>query len=346
VIRSGLVVSLLAMTLATPASAATIVLDRSGSPPMLILAGEIVRGDGERFAEAAAGLDAAVVMLASPGGNMLAGLRIGQVVRGQKFSTLVPDGALCASACAYIWLGGLQRFMQPRGLVGFHAAYVVRDGAKLESGAGNALVGAYLSRLGLSDDAILYISATAPEQITWLTREAAERVGIQVTSLPSSTAPDEVSKQPASPVPGKGASPILSDNPADRARALAERYFLAWSGSNDSALRAFAGFYAPRVEFYGAATERATLLKQKTDFTIRWPERVYAVRGASLQVACAGTDTRCRVSGIVDWDTRSAPRRQRSVGSANFEFWVETAAGNPRIVSETGSVLSRAFSVE
>jgi PAN domain len=70
--------------------------------------------------------------------------------------------------------------------IGFHASYVQQNGQNKENGLGNALVGAYLNQLGLSQAAISYISAAPPEGMTWLTSEDAIRVGIEVAVVDSS----------------------------------------------------------------------------------------------------------------------------------------------------------------
>jgi hypothetical protein len=74
--------------------------------------------------------------------------------------------------------------MGSRAHIGFHAAYVVVNGVPNESGAGNALVGAYLNRIGLSDSAIIYITRAHPTEMTWLTLEQAAKSGIDVAVLP------------------------------------------------------------------------------------------------------------------------------------------------------------------
>lgn len=56
--------------------------------PVVIVLGEFERGDGERFANQVASLERAVVALDSPGGNVVAGLRMGQLIHDRGFSTL------------------------------------------------------------------------------------------------------------------------------------------------------------------------------------------------------------------------------------------------------------------
>ena len=122
-------------------------------------------GDEKRFADAAIRATDATVALSSPGGNMLAGIEIGQAIRLKGFSTLVPEGFQCASACALAWLGGTTRFMGQGATVGFHAIFTTENGQNAVSSAGNAMVGAYLSQLGLSMQAISYITEKQPNDI-------------------------------------------------------------------------------------------------------------------------------------------------------------------------------------
>jgi hypothetical protein len=124
----------------------------------------------------------AIVALKSPGGNLDAGLSIGRQIRENGFSTLVGN-KLCASACALAWLGGTRRYMTSDASIGFHAAYVNQGTFKRESGMANALIGSYLTRLGLSDEAILYLTQAPPDYLNWLDFNAARQIGIEVLLL-------------------------------------------------------------------------------------------------------------------------------------------------------------------
>jgi hypothetical protein len=119
----------------------------------------------------------------SDGGDLIAGLSLGEHIRFRKFSTIVEANKQCASACALAWLGGSQRYMNPKAKIGFHAAYI-GDGARLvERGVPNAIIGAYLTKLGLSYKAVVYVTRAAPSSMTWLTTSDAERLGIVVHSF-------------------------------------------------------------------------------------------------------------------------------------------------------------------
>ena len=154
--------------------------DPSGDFVFIAVEGEIFAGDEKKFTQAALQNDMAIVVLNSPGGSTLAGVEIGKAIRLKGYFTYVPADALCASACGYVWLAGVQRYMEITSKIGFHASFVKENGVNRESGVGNALVGAYLNSLGLSQNAIAYISTAPPESMTWMTPQDAANMGIEV----------------------------------------------------------------------------------------------------------------------------------------------------------------------
>jgi hypothetical protein len=165
---------------------------------MITLSGEMEQSDVEQFRAAAATYPKAFIAFQSPGGSLSAGIDIGLQIRLRNYTTLVPTGVQCASACALAWLGGTKRLMGPGARIGFHAASV--SGQATETGEGNALLGAYLNKLGLPDRAVGYITHAHPNEITWLTTADAERKGIDVSLF---EAPGEETGQvpPAPPSP-------------------------------------------------------------------------------------------------------------------------------------------------
>jgi hypothetical protein len=150
----------------------------------IVLNGQINTGDDQEFIRLASGLDHALIFLNGPGGNMITALNIGRYVRTRGWDTAVADKQLCMSACAELWLAGTTRYMTDTALIGFHAAYQVEQDKAVESSIGNALVGAYLNSLGLSDKAVIYITYSPPEDIQILTKADAIAVGIDVAPLP------------------------------------------------------------------------------------------------------------------------------------------------------------------
>jgi ATP-dependent protease ClpP protease subunit len=142
-------------------------------------------GDDQKFIQIALPLDKAIVAFNSDGGNLSAGLGIGRAIRLKEFTTMVPKNSICASACGLAWLGGFERLVDEGAQVGFHAAYITDNGTTQETGMGNALAGAYLNQLGLTQSAIAYVTEAGPQNMKWLTAEDAKNVGIAMTVLAS-----------------------------------------------------------------------------------------------------------------------------------------------------------------
>lgn len=195
--------------LASPALTAEVVRVPHGSGndgALITVTGEFRQGDDRKLVRALLETEGtATVQFDSPGGSLIAGLAMGRAIRLNGASTLVPDGATCASACGLAWLGGVRRAVGDGARVGFHAAYYVDDqGRAIETGQGNALIGAYLNQLGLSEKAVLYITGAAPEDMAWLTQDEAEDLGIPMQRL---------GRAPAR-APGRIAAPAPAPTPA------------------------------------------------------------------------------------------------------------------------------------
>src|SRR5262249_20076565 len=168
----------------TPAVAAVITVREQtpDRPSVVVVEGSLAAFDENQVAAKAASLCSAFVAFSSDGGSLLAGIRIGEAIRRKGFSTIVPDGQRCASACALAWLGGAERFIGTSGKISFHATY---DPAADESGAGTDVIDAYLSKIGLSYEAVIYITQAASNEMTWLNMSDAAQRGIRVTLLSS-----------------------------------------------------------------------------------------------------------------------------------------------------------------
>src|SRR5262249_34844701 len=153
----------------------------------------------------------------------------------------------CASACALAWLGGTPRIMATNAQVGFHAAYIIRGGQPLETGGGNALVGAYLNRIGLSHSAVLYITQSAPTSMTWLNAGDASQHGIDVALLDGTggSASKSANVQAAS---GREAAPARLE---ERATRFVESFVAGWSTTNAINLASLASAYSDQVSYYG-----------------------------------------------------------------------------------------------
>jgi len=144
------------LLLSNPSWSAKIIKDTSLDPNFhfITVSGTIESGDGAKFSRIVEDTKNGLVILDSPGGAVLSGLEIVRQIKSKNLMTGVPSSTLCASSCALIWLAGSTRYAEESSIVGFHAAYVIRNGKQVETGVGNALIGAYLNELGLSDRAM------------------------------------------------------------------------------------------------------------------------------------------------------------------------------------------------
>jgi hypothetical protein len=324
--RAGAAVALAcAVVTSAPISAATISIEKStrfDQPNLVVVEGEFAAGDDAVFASRTAPLSRALIVLESNGGNLVAGVKIGEAIRFKGFSTLVVDR--CASACALAWLGGVQRFMSDKGRVGFHPAYNGKSGQ--ETGVGNAIVGAYLNKIGLSYAAVIYITTAPPTSMTWVTIEEAKKNGIDVTLL--NTAADEPPKWKI--------EKVVSD--------FVISFYDNLSTPNAKALQFLTTVYGDDVFYFGKHLPRAAVLDDQKQFAERWPTRSYRVRPDTLQVECF-EPTRpvpypfCNAVGQLDWKASSDTRV--STGVASFQFSIMSQEGRLIIWSQDSKVLQR-----
>ena len=117
-----------------------------------------------------------VLMLHSPGGNLLAGLQLGRQIRAARLNTSIGrslhlegvmdvcnyPNAMCASACAYAFLGGVSRSYSEEDFFGLHrfgsdTAPVSGDDAQLVS----AELAKYLQEMGVDQAVLQAASGTA-----------------------------------------------------------------------------------------------------------------------------------------------------------------------------------------
>ena len=106
------VLAILVSLLAPPAAeAANIEVRQADATALVMVEGDLELTDIEIFRSKVAPLSRATVAFRSDGGSLLAGIRIGMLIRVKNFTTMVPDAAQCASACAVAWLGGARRYL-------------------------------------------------------------------------------------------------------------------------------------------------------------------------------------------------------------------------------------------
>jgi ATP-dependent protease ClpP protease subunit len=211
---------------ATPVRSADFQVSGDTGCNIVRIFGRIDSRDDERLKETTVTLPSqgcALISLSSVGGDLAAGLSIATMIRLRQWRTIVPDNTVCASICGIIWLAGFKRFAAPTAHIGFHAAFAADTGE--EKGVGNAVLGSFLTRIGLGYDAIAYITQASPNQITWLSAEDAARVGIIYQIWNSNSKAPEASPRSATvpQAPKKSRAPPQARGAAASAEMLAER---------------------------------------------------------------------------------------------------------------------------
>jgi hypothetical protein len=312
-----------------PANAASINVSHVGNgSALIVIEGDFELGDVDAFRTKVAALTTprAAVAFRSDGGSLVAGIRIGTLIREKKFTTIIPDQASCASACALAWLGGTRRFMGEGASVGFHAAYILKSYGPIESSSGNAILGAYLNQLGLSEDAILYITQAGPTSIQWMNMDDAGKYGIVVAPL----SPQQATQTAAN---------AERDSKAERRATDFVRGLLAhWSKPTSEGLPAMEPLYAENVVYHGKSTPRREVLSSKRHLASRWTERTYTVYPNTLSASCAKAGDTCRVKGVMGFKLYNAKTSRRSRGHASFEYRVALAGEVPQVVAEARTV--------
>ena len=144
--------------------------------------------------------------------------------------------------------------------------------------------------------------------------------------------------QPVADIPTVVVTPSIHapDSMHQRASAFMGDYFRHLS--SPEVLEDFEHDNAPYVSYYDKRVGRATLMRDKARFVHRWPKRSYRLREESLDVSCDTPDL-CMVTGLVDFECRSAERHAVSTGVARFYSGIWFQGGNGQIVAEQSDVI-------
>ena len=145
-----------------------------------------------------------IVTLMSYGGSINPALQIGDLIRKRGLSTFVPGDRTCTSACALIWLAGVPRTVGDTPQIGFHAIY--DPTTRQPTGAGNAVVGAYLRDLGVGYKAIVFMTRKGPTSVEWLSPDLAKELGVAWAMLQPPRAipiPSQLKLQPSLQAPAQ-----------------------------------------------------------------------------------------------------------------------------------------------
>jgi hypothetical protein len=103
----------------------------------------------------------------SPGGDLATGLEMGMLLRRQGLDSAVSPKMKCFSACAYTFIGGSTRTVEPGGLIGVHRFYTKDGTGNVEDGQqAQATLVRYVRDMGVSESLVeLSLQAGADEMM-------------------------------------------------------------------------------------------------------------------------------------------------------------------------------------
>lgn len=149
--------------------------------PALLLQGRIVQGDAARLAKALRGGKFSAVLLNSPGGSVLEARDMAGAIRALRVPVVVPDRAVCASACFMLFAAGRDRVAEPGAMIGVHSASVSGGNETMDTLGVTTLMAREAAQYGVPPAITGRMVTTAPGQMAWLTRGELEQMGVRIT---------------------------------------------------------------------------------------------------------------------------------------------------------------------
>ncbi len=189
---AGLGVLLAAHSAASAASLKSIISKENKT--IISLNGEISEGDADTLKAAIkeandSGRLVSGMRLNSPGGNLLEGTKLAEIVRFGKIATVVANGAQCASACFIVFAAGDPKFVSYSAFVGVHGAADADGQETVQAGAATVSMARIVRDLGVPAPIIGKMVVTPPSQIVWLTPDDLRSMGTTLTGKPEQVPP-------------------------------------------------------------------------------------------------------------------------------------------------------------
>lgn len=141
-----------------------------------------------------------IVTFHSPGGSLVAGIELGELIRKTGATTSIGETTQmvgkdvnqyeetrpgkCASACVFAFMGGIERWVGDDDLVGVHQFYATDDN-ETPSEVVQALAGLTLFHtinMGVDPRVIVAASQTASNEIYWFTEEELSLFGLDTSA--------------------------------------------------------------------------------------------------------------------------------------------------------------------
>ena len=157
-------------------------LPAKGNGKVILATGEIARGDDERLHQFVAGLSGSYeiigIVLSSPGGNYVEGVRLATSVRNSRITSSVAPDSICASACFLIFAAGTEKTVFEGARLGVHSASDAFGSETTLSQATTTLMARKASELGVPPAVIGKMVTTPASGIAWLDDSDLQAMGV------------------------------------------------------------------------------------------------------------------------------------------------------------------------
>ena len=177
------------LALSVPSHAATVgsYINKEGKG-VITLDGSIEEGDSKKVGNEIgkhnkAGRWVIAIRLNSLGGLMSEGIQIGEGIKEAHIATVVPNGAICASACFIIFAGGSEKYASGKSSIGVHGAADKNGAETVDTAAATVVMARVLKQLGAPPAVIGKMVVTPPSEMMWLELTDMQSMGVTVTGM-------------------------------------------------------------------------------------------------------------------------------------------------------------------
>lgn len=292
----------------------------------------------------------------SPGGALGAAIDMGNMLRARGMSVVAFD--MCASACTYMLMGGVNRVVTREGKYGVHQFsfgdasadpdkpfFTAKDVETHQSMVGE--LADYADAMGVDPRVVVVASRTPPSGMTFLTRQ--QLVEYNVDNVPADdpegqsngnvVIPGVTETQMATSPAGTSIYESLQLKPhrisSTIALAMARRLVLAETLDLAGMEESLANSYAYNVEYNGRVMSGEAVVAEKRRMVGDWGVRRRSIDEDSLTVSCEEDDLYCTVSGDYEYELGLHEGGFISANRWHFTMDIMLPLILPRVTSET-----------
>lgn len=142
------------------------------------------------------------VTFESVGGNIAKALELGRLIRYLNLSTVQPRGPECISACAFAFMGGVQRFAQP-GAIGVHKSSLSDDHSVDVNSAVSAVqqmtaeIIQYMDEMGVDPGLLKLALKYDADDVRYISKREMSEFGLTTSQVPGTQSESKASATPA-----------------------------------------------------------------------------------------------------------------------------------------------------